>query len=390
MTEISNILLALTSNQSWYSEVFDDEIVEKWREEAKNIDLFLLAIRILRTTAQGVCHSPNCEWTPYHCHECNLEFLKEEKDNYEDYGYDTYEEFSRDALSLDSARDPCFANLDAECNHERCSCVSPCYLLEDYVEYTENSSIQTELREFVARLKIERNDTKDLIDPGTQWLPSDVKVEGDKAKFESSITNFGGECFALEQALSSFLPSLRKVLRKEDITRLQVIVRLSSSSKEENVWRTEGLPRERIVATCVQYIEVGEEVSYIEFNKPNWINIDNVRYEPSDYNYLEKHFGTECSSEGEMNKYLGAVEIVEGRRIVFPNTLQFVDDQRGAEERTTLTFFVVDPDNRTESTANVSDQHLHFETAKVMKERKNFSNMLSEEVYDRQYYVEEC
>lgn len=33
MSTISDILFSLTSKQSWYSEVFDDSIVEKWREE---------------------------------------------------------------------------------------------------------------------------------------------------------------------------------------------------------------------------------------------------------------------------------------------------------------------------------------------------------------------
>lgn len=227
MSNISAILFSLTSNQSWYTEVFDDTIVEKWRAEAKDLDLFLLAIRILRTTAQRVYHSPTCEWTPYHCRECNSKFLEEEKNNYRNYGYYTY-------------RDPCFANLDAECEHERCSCVSPCNSLLDYVEYKENLTTQDSLKELAARLRIDSG----------RYLPSEVRVEGDEAHFESPITNFQGDVTVLEQALSSFLPSLRKVLRRDNLTKLQVIVKLSSTEGEKE-WHSEGLPRERIVATCV-------------------------------------------------------------------------------------------------------------------------------------------
>lgn len=64
MSAISDILLALTSKQTWYSKIFDDAIVEKWREEAKDKDDFELALRILRTTAQGCVHlvPPMCDY----------------------------------------------------------------------------------------------------------------------------------------------------------------------------------------------------------------------------------------------------------------------------------------------------------------------------------------
>lgn len=66
-----------------------------------------------------------------------------------------------------------------------------------------------------------------------QWLPSEVGVNGDKVKFKSYINNFCEDTYTLEQALSSFLPSLRTVLKKDKLTKLQVIVKLASISLKE-------------------------------------------------------------------------------------------------------------------------------------------------------------
>lgn len=170
MTEISDILLALTSKQTWYSKIFDEVIVEKWREEMVDKDNFELALRILRTTAQGTVHlvppmcnykkctrkGKKCEWESMCCEECKLDILEEGKLSYYTvYGYDTYEEFVED---IDDVYDDSYSDLEEKCKHERCSCVAPDSLLEDYIVYKKNSFIQKELRELVLRLEEEEVD----------------------------------------------------------------------------------------------------------------------------------------------------------------------------------------------------------------------------------------
>lgn len=161
-----------------------------------------------------------------------------------------------------------------------------------------------------------------------QWLPAEVSIDGDKVKFKSYINNFREDSCVLERALSSFLPSLRCVLKKDKLTKLQVIVKLASISLEEGEvyeggsWHIEGMPYEHIAATCLQYVDMKVENSYLKFRKPTWINEEHVDYEQGDVNYTRKHFGITEHYDGEMNRYLGLIKCEEGKGVVFPNTLQ--------------------------------------------------------------------
>lgn len=451
MTEISDILLVLTSKQTWYSKIFDDAIVEKWREETEDKDDFELALRILRTTAQGCVHlvppmcdykvctrkGKKCEWNSECCEECKLGLLEEGKTNYSSvYRYESYEEFVENIYDIYSDE---HTELEENCRHERCSCVAPDSLLEDYIVYKKNSFIQKDLKKLVLRLEEAEVDyhpellspteskkgiVRDLVHPSLycyvkgvsclkdgsveeeiedsvkyQWLPSEVRVNGDKVKFKSYINNFEGDTSTLERALSSFLPSLRTVLKKDKLTKLQVIVKLASISLEMGEeyeggsWHIEGMPYEYIVATCLQYVEMKVENSYLEFRKPVWINEEHVEYDQGDENYTKKHFGLERHYDGKMNRYLGLIRCEEGKGVVFPNTLQHrVKGFSGPGRRTILAFFVVDPDNRILSTEDVPRQQgvLSREDAEkhriaLMVQRKYFVDLLNEEVYEREY-----
>ena len=212
----------------------------------------------------------------------------------------------------------------------------------------------------------------------------------------------------LEEAFTRFLPSLEAVLKRPLLGKnLQVIVKIGQiiltpedSHYPGGSWHIEGMPYERIAATCIHYVEVeGITDSFLEFRKPSIINEENLDYPQSDHLYTTHHYGIEPRShhDGVMNRYLGLIKCHQGASIVFPNSLQHRVKEfsllPGASKavRTILAFFVIDPDHPIVSTKQVPPQQglISREEAErhreiLMRHRKYFVNQLNE-VFERPF-----
>src|SRR5574340_525640 len=81
-TQVWPLLEEMTGKRDWYSKVFQDELVAKWRAEVppEARASFELALSLLRASAQGVNHSDECQWGDGEyplCDSCLAELRKE-------------------------------------------------------------------------------------------------------------------------------------------------------------------------------------------------------------------------------------------------------------------------------------------------------------------------
>lgn len=311
---MSDLLYTLTRKSEWalaslrcaerYMKIFDDEVVGRMREEFLKQEpdsehTFDLCIGLLRATAQGTVHKkcPMEEW-PRLCRACitnarNIGDLGNDEDS-GDYAYDV---------------DPC------EHIHPKCRCTPPDYDLYSYIQYKSEHSVDyskilsiiNRMRETLpvdwhpgsdemvrdiihpslyclvkGRSKLSDGTTTEDVDDERErylWLPSEFSVVDDKVELKSYINNFPEEFVGdivpyVGELLSSFLPSLREIITFGD--RLQVIVKIASIHLNEDKpqygggsWHIEGVPAERIVATCINYLEMkGINNSFLEFRTP--------------------------------------------------------------------------------------------------------------------------
>ncbi|PVV03357.1 hypothetical protein BB560_002162 [Smittium megazygosporum] len=214
-------------------------------------------------------------------------------------------------------------------------------------------------------------------------------------------------------------------------SRLQVIVKLANivlspenSKYNGGVWHIEGMENEKIVATGIYYYS-NENVteSCLGFR----VQISEPDYEQNDATYVKEAFS--LADEDPLNQYLGKVDTLGGRCLVFPNIYQHkvqpfeLADKSRPGHRKILCFFLIDPTRRILSTANIppqqrewvepegskstgaksvlqnqtsldplsrSDFPIDFETAKahrkqLMDERKFFVNTVNEKVFERPF-----
>ncbi|KKA25905.1 hypothetical protein T310_0108 [Rasamsonia emersonii CBS 393.64] len=153
---------------------------------------------------------------------------------------------------------------------------------------------------------------------------------------------------------------LRLDLRKEfKDTGLQVIVKLANihltpeePEYEGGSWHVEGQLNEHICATAL--LEFRQEVSFDAYGR--------VRYEQEDYHeWLQEVFGCE-QGVIPLVQEIGDVLCKEGRLLTFPNVLQHrvspfrLADPTKPGHRKILALFLVDPNIRIISTANVPPQ----------------------------------
>ncbi|MGW0122286.1 DUF4246 domain-containing protein [Streptomyces sp. NPDC003327] len=186
---------------------------------------------------------------------------------------------------------------------------------------------------------------------------------------------------------------------------LQVIVKLATihltPEKPEYAggsWHVEGMLNERIVSTGIYYWD-SENIteSRLSFRTA----LDDPEYEQSDDNGVREVYGLE--TEDALNQLLGSVPTPAGRCLAFPNLLQHrVDPFRLADptrpgHRKILAFFLVDPERRIVSTADVPPQQPWAETStmtldeakayreQLMQERKFFVAEHNEQLYEREF-----
>lgn len=420
MTAIWKVLEEITSKSTWYSKVFDSQIVGTWFSEFllcfpqddKNrlSSVFWTAIQILRLTAQGSKLEDDCNWDDeLMCKECRDEIERKIRDKPEDYdvtendvcGYINFKEYYQD--------------FDDYCKHKMCRCSSPDSQLSQYVLYLPEKSVPDDLRlkfkEEIANMldnsEIDwhpgsNQQVRDILHQSLypyirgvsmlkngcieetvnesiryQWLPSEFNVnENGKIKLASYINNLDDKKFpnvipCIEQTLESFLPGFESILNSNLRDRsIQVIVKLSSIHLTPDKpdfnggsWHIEGMPHEYIIASGIHYLTVdGITDSYLEFRKPVVINEDTVDYPQSNYKFTEHHYGIVGHHEGEMNRYLGLIKCSEGASVIFPNFLQHhvkdfsLQNNHTDGTRIIICFFLIDPNHKIISTADIHHQ----------------------------------
>ncbi|EFQ99111.1 hypothetical protein MGYG_02124 [Nannizzia gypsea CBS 118893] len=152
-------------------------------------------------------------------------------------------------------------------------------------------------------------------------------------------------------------------------TGLQIIVKLANIylTPENNKyaggsWHVEGQLNEHICASALFYYDsVNITESRLEFRQmANFYDIDDISYEQDHREWLKVVFGVEdeyCTAQE-----IGSVLCKEGRLITFLNTLQHrvrpfeLEDPTKPGHRKILAMFLVDPNIRIISTANVPAQ----------------------------------
>ncbi len=383
-TSLWDILQEISSKKEWYRKIFDQELVQKWREEHSSYetskepgsfaDIFWLAIKTLRASAKGTQLSPHdCSWEDKHmCDSCLKKAKEEIRLDPAKYGLEADE---IDGYLADDDWPYYFNEYGEYCQHPRCKCVGPDSKLSDYVEYQPVGLLSVELiqklKTGINKMRAENpvdwhpgsyQQVRDIVHPSLycyvrgkskladghadkikhdenvryQWLPAEIEISpSGQVKFGSYINSLTHPEMVplLAQTLTSFLPSFERVLHKSLKGKsCQVIVKIGSIHLEKNKskygggsWHIEGMPYERIVATGLHYLEVENVTeSFLEFRKPVVLNEEDLDYPQNDGRYTTHHYGLEPGShnDGQMNRYLGAIKAGQGASVVFPNTLQ--------------------------------------------------------------------
>ncbi|KAF6744132.1 hypothetical protein DFP72DRAFT_1095567 [Ephemerocybe angulata] len=132
------------------------------------------------------------------------------------------------------------------------------------------------------------------------------------------------------------------------------------------VWNLEGRQNEHIVATALfNYSSSNITPSRLGFRQ--FVDADTVNeidYEQDEYRFLRQLYG--CRNGGAAVQNLGSVELKEGRLVTFPNTLQHqiqpfrINDPKRKGHRKLLALYLVDPNVRIISTANVPCQQMEW------------------------------
>lgn len=454
LMRVSDMCEEITNKKNWYRKIFNNEIILKWKNEIpeKSYDIFVYVVNLLRATAQGSLYKKDCKWGDYgECKKCLQECIL---DDPSDFGLDDNIDetfFEQPGWEIPFISDP---NLDTdffECEHIKCDCLPPDKDLSSYVVYNNNGLISKNLNDKCRRVinNIYVNEpvdyhpgsndqVVDIIHPsifcyvkgiskhsdGTkmlesdeslryQWLPSEFIISSDKKiKNLSYINNLDDSKYPefiplVEEVFEQFLPSLEKVLKRDlKNQQLQIIVKAGSTILNNNnpnfdggSWHVEGMPYEHIIATCIQYVQVEHITpSYLEFRKPVIFNEINLDYPQCDETFTKHHYGIEPHCDGKMNRYLGLIKCDQGSSVVFPNTLQHhvknfeLINNHNEGIRTILAFFVIDPDHRIISTADIPKQQNIFTKAdakyyreRLMLHRKYFVDELNDKVFEREY-----
>lgn len=435
---VSHLLKEMSSKSDWYQKVFSDEIIQKWKEEIspEHESDFWLAINILRATAQGSLHLPNCSWEEaICCDDCKEDIHQQVLADSKCNGFESREEAQN---AIDEGSDILTdMYYEVECYHPRCDCSSPDHDLSDYIVYNAegllDDCIRQSLKDMVIKLSENEPDwhpgsnqqVRDLVHPSLYcyvkpnvpeeeryaWLPSEFEIDSlGVVNVKSYINNLHEKYYdVIERTFSSFIPSLEKVLNKPVRGRtLQVIVKIASIELDETKpnysggsWHIEGMPYEYIAATCLHYLTVENITqSYLEFRKPVYVNEENIDYPQSDSSYTTNHYGITPHShhDGVMNRYLGMIKCAESASVVFPNSLQHRVKEFSlmsgcdSAKRTILAFFVIDPDHKITSTADVPPQQAvmsleeaMFHRERLMHHRKFFVDKLNQKVFERPF-----
>ncbi|KAK3690210.1 hypothetical protein B0T22DRAFT_499692 [Podospora appendiculata] len=162
---------------------------------------------------------------------------------------------------------------------------------------------------------------------------------------------------------------------------LQIIVKMATieltPTKNEfpqGGWHVEGQMNERICATALYYLDSDNVTpSHLSFRmRTTTYQEDDLQSvaEQDGYHYLERVYGASFSNDACIQNY-GSVETRQGRMLAFPNTFQhrvspfkLIDPTRPGHRRF-IALWLVDPNQRIISTANVPPQQQDWWTEAV-------------------------
>ncbi|KAF8062260.1 hypothetical protein FPV67DRAFT_1672737 [Lyophyllum atratum] len=160
---------------------------------------------------------------------------------------------------------------------------------------------------------------------------------------------------------------------------LQIIVKLANihltpdkPEYEGGTWHVEGQLNEHICASATYYYDSDNiTTSRLAFRQQCSADIDEIDYQQNHHDWLEAVFG--CEQYGSTLQDIGTVDTTEGRLLTWPNVLQHkvqpfrLADETKAGHRKILALFLVDPNIRIISTANVPCQQRDWWSQAIQK-----------------------
>ncbi|KAG9019805.1 hypothetical protein FRB90_005953 [Tulasnella sp. 427] len=152
--------------------------------------------------------------------------------------------------------------------------------------------------------------------------------------------------------------------------KIQVIVKLANihltPEKPEypgGSWHVEGMANERIVSTGIYYYDC-ENITESQLSFRMGVNFEGAGYDQSDNTGVRLTYGLKYG--GPSNQVVGAVKTSPDRCVTFPNIYQhrvssfkLVDPSKPGH-RKILALFLVDPEFRVPSTADIPPQQIHW------------------------------
>ncbi|KAG9019806.1 hypothetical protein FRB90_005954 [Tulasnella sp. 427] len=162
----------------------------------------------------------------------------------------------------------------------------------------------------------------------------------------------------------------RKVKYSIQGKKVQVIVKLANIhlTPEQpeypgGSWHVEGMANERIVSTGIYYYDC-ENITESQLAFRMGVNFEGACYEQSDNTGVRMVYGLEYG--GPSNQVVGAVKTSADRCVAFPNIYQHqvssfeLIDPTKPGHRKIIALFLVDPEFRVPSTADIPPQQFHW------------------------------
>jgi len=258
-----------------------------------------------------------------------------------------------------------------------------------------------------------------------QWLPSEISIRyldtQTESKIKSYINNLSDSNLVepIEQIFNKFVPHFNNLLdsmyvnnlieTKTVLTDCQVIIKAQEINLEpskpvfsEGSWHLEGTKNEHIIATGIYYYEMTNlNDNYLNF-RVKVSNPEDIYYPQNCTQYVKTHYGFDNYGLYDSHDKipcisLDSVKTYENLCLVFPNTFQHkvskisLTDPTKNGSRKILVFFLIDPNNRIISTADIEPQQnsISETNAKIyqdilMFERK-YESKIQTAVFEREW-----
>ncbi|KAI8810832.1 hypothetical protein BJ742DRAFT_675467 [Cladochytrium replicatum] len=147
------------------------------------------------------------------------------------------------------------------------------------------------------------------------------------------------------------------------------------------VWHIEGMAHEAIVATGIYYYDI-ENISVSQLGFRMAVSAESVHYFQYDHNGMFQMYG--LKDEGTSNQVWGHVEAIEGLCVAFSNVYQHrvypfeLADKTKPGHRKILVFFLVNPNLRVSSTADIPPQQMdwYWREVEAIRDGKKGRSML--------------